>query len=52
MNVLTSALQDCIQQKEQQAAALEKDPWRLKLHLMPPTGFLNDPNGLCYFRGL
>lgn len=28
-----------------------KDQWRLKLHLMPPDGWLNDPNGLCQFRG-
>ncbi|OON96461.1 MAG: hypothetical protein ATN36_00710 [Epulopiscium sp. Nele67-Bin005] len=25
--------------------------WRQHLHLEPPTGFLNDPNGLCYFDG-
>ena len=24
-----------------------KDQWRNKYHLMPPVGFLNDPNGLC-----
>ena len=27
------------------------DPWRMGFHLMPPTGWLNDPNGLCQFRG-
>lgn len=27
------------------------DKWRLGLHLMPPTGWLNDPNGLCQFGG-
>lgn len=25
--------------------------WRQKLHLEPPKGWLNDPNGLCYFKG-
>lgn len=25
--------------------------WRQKLHLEPPQGWLNDPNGLCYFGG-
>lgn len=52
MNVLTSVLQDGIGQKERQADRMENGLWRLKLHLMPPTGFMNDPNGLCYFRGL
>lgn len=27
-----------------------KDPRRLKFHLMPETGWLNDPNGLCQFH--
>ena len=28
-----------------------QDNWRLRFHLMPPTGWLNDPNGLCQFKG-
>ena len=27
------------------------DAWRCGFHLMPPTGWMNDPNGLCVFRG-
>ena len=26
--------------------------FRQKLHLMPPAGWLNDPNGLCQFKGI
>lgn len=29
-----------------------QDKWRLGLHLMPPKGWLNDPNGLCQFQGI
>lgn len=25
--------------------------WRQKLHIEPPCGWMNDPNGLCYFGG-
>lgn len=28
-----------------------KGKWRQSLHLEPPHGWLNDPNGLCYFGG-
>lgn len=31
---------------------VKEDPgWRLDYHLMPETGWLNDPNGLCQFKG-
>ena len=32
-----------------QRVAADQD--RLKFHLMPKTGWLNDPNGLCQFNG-
>lgn len=28
------------------------DSYRLLLHLMPPQGWLNDPNGLCQMNGI
>ena len=29
-----------------------EDPWALNFHLMPKVGWLNDPNGLCQFKGI
>ena len=29
-----------------------RDPYRLRFHISPPTGLLNDPNGLIHFKGL
>ena len=29
----------------------EDDPYRLRLHLMPPVCWMNDPNGLCQKDG-
>ncbi len=32
-------------------ARVDADTRRLRFHLMPPTGWLNDPNGLCWYKG-
>lgn len=37
--------------EEQGEAAAAADPWRLSYHLMPPAGWLNDPNGLSQYKG-
>ena len=31
--------------------ALKEDQWRMEYHVMPPVGWLNDPNGLCQYQG-
>lgn len=33
--------------EEEDGPKVAADPFRLKFHLMPPVGWLNDPNGLC-----
>ncbi len=30
---------------------VSKQPFRLQYHLMPPTNWMNDPNGMAYFKG-
>lgn len=40
------------QEHESYRENVKKDPHRLHFHLMPETGWLNDPNGLCQFHGV
>lgn len=38
--------------KKQLKEQINKDPWRLSYHLMPETGWLNDPNGAVQKDGV
>lgn len=46
-----SQLQMLIKEAEEKAIRDEGCLYRLGYHLMPPTGWLNDPNGLCQLNG-
>ena len=55
MNATSRDLAILTEQAERRAAAeraAAPDPYRLSFHLMPPTGWLNDPNGLCQANGV
>ncbi len=39
-------------QTQDKREAVKADANRLAYHLMPPVGWLNDPNGLCQYNGL
>lgn len=44
--------QFCLAQSKEKRDKARSDPDRLTYHLMPPTGWLNDPNGLCEYKGI
>ena len=49
MNILGQDLQHLVSRTEREARPrLAADPYRQRFHLMPPVGWLNDPNGLCF----
>ena len=57
MNALTRDLVKLVDiaeknQKVKEELSAQDRKFREKLHLMPPVGWLNDPNGLCQFHGL
>lgn len=50
MNALTRDLKRLTEAAERETGW--QGSFRQKLHLMPPVGWLNDPNGLCQFCGV
>lgn len=52
MNVMKATLLKEIEGLESAGKeALKDDRWRMDFHVMPPVGWLNDPNGLCQYKG-
>lgn len=37
---------------ERMKRTVESCPFRTRYHIMPPVGWINDPNGLCQFQGV
>lgn len=51
MNPMKKCLEGILKSKEDDAQSENERRWRPLFHLSPLTGWLNDPNGLCYFKG-
>ncbi|WP_440894673.1 glycoside hydrolase family 32 protein [Amphibacillus sp. Q70] len=52
MSLLTKAYWEGLKNKQRKLKEkIQKDHWRLHYHQMPATGWLNDPNGACQFKG-
>ncbi len=48
---MKNGFQRAREEEERMGRTVQSCPFRMKYHIMPPVGWLNDPNGLCRFRG-
>ena len=49
MNAMTKDLSSLVKKAESHSFCGQ---YRQRFHLMPPVGWLNDPNGLCQFHNV
>ena len=52
MNVLYRTWERLVAQELERSRKNKEKRWRPKLHISPPAGWLNDPNGLCQYQGV
>lgn len=51
MNITLQNFEKAKAEEERMERTVMNCPFRTKFHIMPPAGWLNDPNGLCQFKG-
>ncbi|MGI6070055.1 MAG: sucrose-6-phosphate hydrolase [Blautia sp.] len=51
MNVMKETLLREVFRTEEIMRQRDPQRWRMRFHIMPPAGWLNDPNGLCFYDG-
>ncbi|WP_077624520.1 glycoside hydrolase family 32 protein [Sediminibacillus massiliensis] len=51
MEIFQDRIKDAEEAVSRLKDSVKEHQWRLRYHVVPPAGWMNDPNGFCFYKG-